>query len=206
MLASKEGDAGIPAVGCACKPMKKELRKMKKFRFQLLHEWIIQHFKSCKVADIGGGKGLLTFLLNQSGFQSVVIDPIDQSLPTKYKDLKGRKEKLAEEHCVPRINRNFEKALARDFDLLIGLHTHGSNMKIIEAAAEYKKAFVLLPCCVIDEPIIPQPDIDWLDSLEEYANKLGMETERFELNFRGQNVGFYAKDPPCTGANTNDPR
>ena len=65
-------------------------------------------------------------------------------------------------------------------------------MKIIEAAAEYRKDFILMPCCVIDEPIVPQPNVDWFDSLEEYANKLGLKTERFELNFRGQNKGFYS--------------
>lgn len=176
--------------------MNKELRKMKKFRFQLLHQWLVQHFEPCKAADIGGGKGLLTLLLNRSGFNSVVIDPFDQSLPTKYKDLQGQKEKIAEELFAPRINKNFEKEMAKDFDLLIGLHAHGSNMKIIEAAAEYKKSFILLPCCVIDEPIIPQPNISWFDSLEECAKKLGIETTRFELNFRGQNVGFYSKNPP----------
>ena len=83
--------------------------------------------------------------------------------------------------------------MAKDFDLFIGLHAHGSNMKIIEAAAEYKKDFILMPCCVIDEPITPQPNINWFDSLEEYANKLGLKTERFELNFRGQNKGFYSR-------------
>lgn len=166
---------------------------MKKFRFQLFHEWIISHFSPCKVADVGGGKGLLTFLLNQSNFQSVVIDPYDQSLPKKFKDLNKQKHKITDEQSVPRIDKNFEKEMAKDFDLLIGLHAHGSNMKIIEAAAEYKKDFILMPCCVIDEPITPKPNINWFDSLEEYANNLGLETERFELNFRGQNVGFYSK-------------
>ena len=164
---------------------------MKKFRFQLLHEYIISHFSPSKVADIGGGKGLLTYLLNQSGFKSVVIDPYEQSLPKKFKDLKIQKHKISDGQSVPRIDRNFEKEMAKDFDLLIGLHAHGSNMKIIEAAAEYKKDLILMPCCVIDEPITPQPDINWLDSLEEYANKLGLKTKRFELNFRGQNIGFY---------------
>ena len=82
--------------------------------------------------------------------------------------------------------------MAENFDVLIGLHAHGSNMKIIEAAAEYKKDFILMPCCVIGEPITPQPNIDWMDSLEEYANELGIITKRFELNFKGQNVGFYS--------------
>ena len=172
--------------------MKKELRKMKKFRFQLLHNWIIENFKPCRVADIGGGKGLITLLLNKDGFQSVVIDPYNQTLPIKYKSLKGEKLKIPEEMTVPRINNAFEKEMANDFDLLLGLHAHGSNMKIIEGAVEYKKDFVLLPCCVIDEPIVPQANINWFDSLEEYANKLGIKTKRFELNFRGQNKGFYS--------------
>ena len=38
---------------------KKELRKVKKFRFQLFHRWIVDNFKKCKVADIGGGKDYL---------------------------------------------------------------------------------------------------------------------------------------------------
>lgn len=165
---------------------------MKKFRFQLLQEWIIRHFQPCRIADVGGGKGLLTFLLNRDGFQSVVIDPDEQPLPKKYKDLSQQKHKIPDEFSVPRITRNFEREMAENFDVLIGLHAHGSNMKIIEAAAEYKKDFILMPCCVIGEPITPQPNIDWMDSLEEYANELGIITKRFELNFKGQNVGFYS--------------
>lgn len=172
--------------------MKKELRKMKKFRFQLLHDWIVGHFKPCRVADIGGGKGLITLLLNKDGFQSVVIDPYNQTLPTKYKSLEGERHKISDDMTVPRISKAFEKEMAKDFDLLLGLHAHGSNMKIIQVAAEYKKDFILLPCCVIDEPIVPQANINWFDSLEEYANKLGIKTKRFELNFRGQNKGFYS--------------
>ena len=165
---------------------------MKKFRFQLLSEWIVAVFKPCRVADIGGGKGLLSHLLNQNGFQSVVIDPHDQALPSKYKDLTGIKFKLQGTEQVPRANATFEKEMAKNFDLLIGLHAHGSNMKIIEAAAEYHIDFILMPCCVIDEPITPQANINWFDSLEKYANKLGITTQRFELNFSGQNNGFYS--------------
>src|SRR3989344_6277959 len=105
--------------------MKKELRKVKKYRFQLLHQWIVEQFRPCRVADIGGGKGLLTLLLNGSGFQSIVIDPYDQALPTKYKDLNKQKFKVSEEQTVPRVNAVFEKGMAKDLDLLIGLHAHG---------------------------------------------------------------------------------
>jgi len=175
-----------------------ELRKMKKFRFLLLHKWIIDNFKPCKAADIGGGKGMLAYFLNNSGFQCTVIDPCEQPLLDKYKDLAGKKHTIPAGATVPRISRAFEKSMAQDFDILIGLHAHGSNMKILEASAEYGKGFILLPCCVIDEPINIQPDIDWFDSLEGYANKLAMKTGRFELNFSGQNAGFYRIDKLLT--------
>jgi hypothetical protein len=172
--------------------MKKVLRKVKKFRFQLLHDWVVGHVKPCRVADVGGGKGLLGFLLNADGYETAVIDPYDQGLPAKYKSLEGERFRISEASSIPRISGTFEKNMAKDFDLLVGMHAHGSNMKIIEAAAEYGKDFILMPCCVIDEPIIPQANIDWFESLEEYAKKLGLQTERFELNFRGQNKGFYS--------------
>ena len=169
----------------------KELRKMKKFRFQLLHKWILNHFKPCKVADIGGGKGLLTYLLNEKGFKSIVIDPKSQPLPGKYKDLNGKKHRILKGSNIKRISKTFKIEMAKYYDLLIGLHTHSSNMKIIEASAKYKTNFILLPCCVINEPIEIKPNIDWLKSLEEYAIRLGHKIKRFELNFRGQNTGFY---------------
>ncbi|HEV2893250.1 MAG TPA: hypothetical protein VG411_05835 [Actinomycetota bacterium] len=64
-----------------------DLPKMKKFRFQLLADWIAGRFPPCTVADVGGGKGLLTHLLGQAGFQAEVVDPVDQPLPPRYRDL-----------------------------------------------------------------------------------------------------------------------
>ncbi len=173
--------------------MAKELRKLKRFRFQLLHQWLIETYPPCKVADVGGGKGLLTYLLRQSGYNAILIDPYDQVLPKIYKDLAGKRHKIQPTETVPRITQAFEPGMAKEFDLLIGMHAHGSNMKIIDAAKEYGKDFLLLPCCVIDEPIIPQADINWLDSLEEYAQQKGHDVHRAELNFSGQNIVIYTK-------------
>ena len=107
--------------------------------------------------------------------------------------MKGEKHKINEDVQIPRIDAVFEKEMTKDFDLLIGLHAHGSNMKIIESAKEYNKNFVIFPCCVIDEPIEVKPNIDWFESLREYAEKLGHKTHIVELNFRGQNKGIYTK-------------
>jgi hypothetical protein len=171
-----------------------ELTKTRKFRFQLLHDWLTASFSPCRVGDIGGAKGLLTYLLIQSGWDATVIDPNPQVLPPKYKDLKTGKRVLLTEHDqVPSIPHAFEPEMAQDFDLLLGLHAHGSNLHILTSASKYGCHFVLLPCCVIDEPETPPPGIHWLPWLVDQAKKKALEAEYFKLNFKGQNIGFYGK-------------
>ena len=175
---------------------------MKKFRFQLLAQWLIETFQPCKVADVGGGKGFLAYLLQQSGWDATVIDPVSQALPDKYKDLKlDTRVKISPDEKVPRMDMKFEPYLTKHFDLLVGMHAHACNVKIIDSAAEEKRGFVLLPCCIIDEPIIPAPGEHWLECLAKYAISKGFVIRPFRLNFSGQNIGFYSvkiakTDPP----------
>ncbi|MCB9808912.1 hypothetical protein H6776_00750 [Candidatus Nomurabacteria bacterium] len=167
-------------------------RYNKKFRFQLLANWIIENYTPCRVADIGGGKGLLSYLLNQAGFQSTVIDPFDQELPHKYKDINTSKRILIpRDATVPRITAPFDSEMAVEYDLLISLHAHGCNMMIIDAATTYQKDFILLPCCVIDEPIEVQHNVNWFESLDIYAKYHGHDTERVRLHFKGQSEVIY---------------
>ena len=175
---------------------RRPLTKMKKFRFQLLREWLVSNAAPCRVADIGGGKGLLSYLLNRNGFQATTIDPVSQSLPTKYKDLDAdRQIRIAETESVPRRNAPFAPEMAADFDLLIAMHAHGCNVQIIDAAKEYGRDFLLLPCCIIDEPLRPAPGVHWLQCLADYARSQGFALEPFRLNFKGQNIGLYARHP-----------
>lgn len=169
-----------------------ELKKMKKFRFQLLHRWLVQRFEPCRVADIGGGKGLLAWLLQQDGWQASVIDPTYQTLPKKYKDIRQNKQiKLTESDCVPFLLQPYSKTLGRQFDLLVGMHAHGCNAAIMETAVETGCGFVLLPCCVIDEPFCPRTGYEWLEAVASYANDLKLDTYPFKLNFKGQNIGLF---------------
>ncbi len=165
--------------------------RMKKFRAQLLHAWLVSNFQPCRAADIGGGKGLLGHLLIQSGWQVTVIDPVSQPLPEKYKDIRtGQRVKVSAAHAVPRIAQPFEVDMAQGFDLLIGMHAHGCNAKIIDAAALYGCGFVIFPCCVIDEPFFPRLGVHWLECLAAYALERGLEVFPFRLNFKGQNIGL----------------
>lgn len=174
---------------------KRPLTMMKKFRFQLLAGWMAENLAPCRAADIGGGKGLLAYLLNQHGWESTVIDPVYQTLPEKYKDLEtGRQMKLGERESVARLSMPFTEDLAPRFDLLIAMHAHGCNIALIDAAERYGKGFLILPCCIIDEPLRPEPGTHWLPCLAGYARSKGFALQPLRLNFKGQNIGLYA--PP----------
>lgn len=165
-----------------------------KFRFQLLQQWLTTKYKPASVLEVGGGKGLLSYLLNKNGWRASVVDPVITDFLTKYKDLETGKRILLSIGGVenlPRIIGVFKAEMARDFDLLIGLHAHGSNLQIINAARKYEKDFLLLPCCVIDEPLVKKPNIKWLESLVEYAQDKGFDVKKDVLNFKGQNVLIY---------------
>jgi hypothetical protein len=165
--------------------------RMKKFRAQLLHQWLVNTFEPCRVADIGGGKGLLSHLLIQSGWQATVIDPFDQLLPDKYKDIASdRRVRIEVEKRIPRMTAAFESEMAQDYDLLIGMHAHGCNAKIIDSSEAYGCGFVILPCCIIDEPFYPPIGVHWLESLADYSVQKGHNIFPFRLNFKGQNIGL----------------
>lgn len=192
-------------------------RKPKKFRFSLLHQWLVNNFEPCKVADVGGGKGTLAYLLQESGWEVTTIDPAYQELPHKYKTfevkpvipdsdprsrnaghsakavpiLQKKKLKIEDRTAVGRITDVFSEEMAKDFDLIIGMHVHGANMQIIKACAEYGKDYILFPCCVIDEPIEKEHGINWRESLVEYAESLGHSVKKVQLNFKGKNIGIY---------------
>jgi hypothetical protein len=165
---------------------------MKKFRSQILTHWLINTYEPCRVADIGGGKGLVSYLLNKAGWQSTVIDPVTQSLPEKYTDLNKKRIKILPEETVPHIEAPFTKDLAKGFDFLLGLHAHGSNMWIVDAAVEFDLDFLIIPCCVIDEPIVKLPDINWRESLKEYAKSKGIYLKEIQFNFMGKNIALYS--------------
>lgn len=169
-----------------------QLPKMKKFRFQLLHQWMLSNLLPCRVADVGGGKGLLTYLLQKSGWTATVIDPFDQRLPSKYKDIHANKQiQIPSTECVARINQPFTATMANDFDLLIALHAHGCNIQLLNAAAAYGRRLLLLPCCIIQEPLCPPPGVHWIQSVVDYALQKGFIVQPFRLNFKGQNIGLY---------------
>lgn len=171
---------------------RRELPKMKKFRFQLLHQWMVAELAPCRLADVGGGKGLLAYLFQQSGWAATVIDPIQQGLPDKYKDIHTAKQvRIPSTASVPRIDRPFDPAMASQFDVMVAMHAHGCNIQMIDAAAHYSRRVILLPCCIIQEPLIPPPNVHWIQCVVDYALQQNFSVKAFRLNFKGQSIGLY---------------
>lgn len=172
----------------------KKPRRNKKYRFQLLHKWLVTRYNPTSVLDVAGGKGLLTYLLKQSGWNAVVVDPVSDFRPMKYRSINSSEQvKLSKEvqESIPRIKDIFTEDMVKGFNLIIGLHAHGCNMKIINACRNYNKDFLLLPCCVVGEPIEKKPNIDWLESLVQYAVNSDFDVKRDTLDFKGQNILIY---------------
>ncbi|HEX3214447.1 MAG TPA: hypothetical protein VH016_17915, partial [Actinomycetota bacterium] len=123
-----------------------------------------------------------------------VVDPVDQPLPSRYRDLAtGRRVRLGGDATVARRRVPFSPALGRRYDLLVALHAHGSNLAVLDTVAEAGNSCVVLPCCVVDEPAAPGPGQNWFTWLADQARGLGLEPEPFALNFRGQHVGFAVR-------------
>jgi hypothetical protein len=184
----------LPGPGPGRRRSGDDLPKLKRFRSQLLAAWIAERFPPCAVADVGGGKGLLSWLLIEAGFRAEVVDPVDQPLPATYRDLRsGRRVRLGPEAAVPRRRVVFGPALGRRYDLLVALHAHGSNLAVLDTAAAAGSSCVVLPCCVVDEPAAPGPGQNWFLWLVERARDLGLEPEFLALNFAGQNLGFVVR-------------
>jgi len=184
----------LPGPGPGRRRSGDDLPKLKRFRSQLLAAWIAERFPPCAVADVGGGKGLLSWLLIEAGFRAEVVDPVDQPLPATYRDLRsGRRVRLGPDAAVPRRRVAFGPGLGRRYDLLVALHAHGSNLAVLDTAAAAGSSCVVLPCCVVDEPAAPGPGQNWFLWLVERARGLGLEPELFALNFAGQNLGFVVR-------------
>jgi hypothetical protein len=83
--------------------------------------------------------------------------------------------------------------------LLIGLHADGATEAIVQAALDYSKPFVVVPCCVFPN-LFPQRTIRQGDNLvpvrtvESFCQYLLEKDERFkmtQLPFDGRNIAIY---------------
>jgi len=189
------------------------------------------------ILDVAGGKGeLAARLCACHGREVVVFDPrecdpvacfesvVFRTLPSKWQDrLSERKRedpdflhRLFGERFVQRVTYFDECTLAtsaelaaavRNCSLMIGMHADGATEAIVDAALEFGKPFVVVPCCVFPN-LFPQRRLAVRGSAgdhgrattvpvrtyEQFCQYLADKDPRFKtsiLPFEGRNVAIW---------------
>jgi hypothetical protein len=146
-------------------------------RFEVVADFVADRFsgRSRYVADVAGGKGILTRLLSKKGgFECELIDP----RRTVLKGIAHRPE-------------TFEVEMADYYDLLVGLHPDGALRELGEAALV--RPVVMIPCCNFwDDQRRGQREL--LEAIEGFYRAHSVRFERVVLDFKGpKNIGLVSE-------------
>jgi hypothetical protein len=148
-------------------------------RFKAISDLICRNFKPCKVADVAGGGGMLSFELAQKGFDCTVIDPRKTDLPKEYR-LKHRRG----HKTFKRERKLFTRGDAIDYDLIIGLHPDGATKEI--CISSLTKPVFIVPCCNHWEGTTG----DMVRVVDKFLTRNNVAYRMVSLPIRGQHIGF----------------
>ena len=147
-------------------------------RFDVVADFVINRFNRTGmeyVADVAGGKGLLTRTLSKKGnFTCELIDPRQ----TVLKGIHHRAEQ-------------FQAEMADYYDLLIGLHPDDALRELAKAALI--RPVVLIPCCNFWDDQ-RRGCAELLEAIESFYKQNSVRFERITLDFRGpKNVAIVSR-------------
>ncbi|MBM3211955.1 hypothetical protein FJZ33_07040 [Candidatus Poribacteria bacterium] len=147
-------------------------------RFQVVADFVISKYSGTNikyVADVAGGKGLLTRgLMKKGNFICELIEP-------RQNVLKG----------IPHRMDQFSADMADYYDLLIGLHPDEALRELAKAALI--RPVVLIPCCNFwDEQKRSQKEL--IETIESFYKKNSISFERITMNFEGpKNIAIVSE-------------
>lgn len=118
------------------------------------------------IADVAGGQGLLSRMLNKRGYESEVIDPRGYVL-------KGVSNRQCE----------YVSDMASYYDLVIGLHPDEAVRPVAESAL-YRPT-ILVPCCNFWDRTKKLGAKEMIKSICEYYDENNVKYEVETLNFNG---------------------
>ena len=150
-------------------------------RFDVVADFVIDRFGRKDVeyiADVAGGKGLLTRTLSKKGnFVCELIDP----RKTVLKGIHHRSEQ-------------FRAGMADYYDLLIGLHPDDALRELANAALV--RPVVLVPCCNFwDDERRGKEEL--LAAIEDFYRENSVHFERITLDFKGPKNVAIVSEPGC---------
>jgi len=147
-------------------------------RFEVVADFVIGRFSSADIkhiADVAGGKGLLTRILSKKGnFVCELIDP----RRTVLKGIRHRAEQ-------------FRAEMADYYDLLVGLHPDDALRELAKAALV--RPVVLIPCCNFwDDQRRGHREL--LEAIEGFYQRHLIRFERIALDFKGpKNIAIVSE-------------
>ena len=147
-------------------------------RFDVVADFVISRFSRAGVeyvADVAGGKGLLTRTLSKRGnFICELIDP----RKTVLKGIRHRAEQ-------------FQAEMADYYDLLLGLHPDDALRELVKAALI--RPVVLIPCCNFwDDQRRGCEEL--LEAIEDFYRQNSVDFKRVTLDFKGpKNIAIVSE-------------
>jgi len=147
-------------------------------RFEKLAQFIYDYYGDSVryIADVAGGQGLLTRLLNKKhNYQAEVIDPRGYRL-------KG----------VPGQECLYTPDMATYYDLIVGLHPDEAIRPVIESAAT--RPVLAIPCCNHWDATQKLGTSALINAISTYLNEQKISHEQITFNFKGpKNIGLATK-------------
>jgi len=125
------------------------------------------------IADVAGGQGLLTKILNKKyNYESEVIDP-------RQYQVKGISNRQSE----------YSKNMADYYDLIIGLHPDEATRDVVESA--HKTPVLIVPCCNFWDRENKLGSKELVSAICNYFAHAHIKYEIIKFNFKGpKNVGI----------------
>jgi len=147
-------------------------------RFEVVADFVISRYSGTDiryVADVAGGKGLLTRELSKKGnFICELIDPRPIAL-------KG----------IQHLSEQFRSEMADYYDLLVGLHPDDALRELAKAALI--RPVVLVPCCNFwDNQRRSQKEL--IGAIEDFYQQNSIRFEQITLKFKGpKNIAIVSE-------------
>jgi len=151
-------------------------------RFDEVAEFIYERYGTAikYIADVAGGQGLLTKILNKKyNYESEVVDP-------RQYQLKGVSNRQGE----------YSKDMAEYYDLIVGLHPDEATREIAESAD--KRPVLIVPCCNFWDKTQKLGAKELVNAICGYFDVENIKYEIIKFNFKGpKNIGILTGESLC---------
>ena len=146
------------------KPQRRGRPVRSRSRFEVFAKWCVATFHSrddvaditgtgrgavlprLRVLDVAGGGGKLSAELAKLGCASTIIDP--RAIPAPPVDGARTRPATRPARIEAAFDSTAHAAVARECDVLLGLHCDGAVDQIVAAASDLQKSFAIVACCV----------------------------------------------------------